>query len=352
MSLYKRGKVWWIRFTTPGGRLVRQSAETEDRQAARELHDRLKAASWRVSKLGDMPVRTWDEAALRWLQETEDKKSHHSDVFTVKWLKPHLTMKPLHEITRDVVAEIGELKRKETSPSRANRVLALIRAVLRRAEFDWDWLPKAPSIRMYREPKRRVRWLTPEELNVLLRQLPDHQRDAAIFAAATGLRQGNVSGLEWSQVNLAGKTAWIHADQAKGGRDIHVSLNETALAVLQQQVGKHPVWVFTYQGKPINRLYTKAWQKALKRAGIENFRWHDLRHTWASWLAQKGVPPNDIQEMGGWETPAMVQRYAHLSPAHLAHRARLLDGLIDTNLAQSPKSQVCKSLKNGGQGRN
>jgi integrase len=98
------------------------------------------------------------------------------------------------------------------------------------------------------------------------------------------------------------------------------------VAVLRWQVGKHPVRVFTYEGKPFNRAYTVAWQKTLKRAGIENFRWHDLRHTWASWLAQKGVPLSDIQEMGGWETYAMVKRYAHLLPAHLAHRAELLTG--------------------------
>ncbi len=76
----------------------------------------------------------------------------------------------------------------------------------------------------------------------------------------------------------------------------------------------------------------------MKRAGIQNFRSHDLRDTWASSLAQKGVPLSDIQEMGGWETAAVVQRYTHLSPAHLAHRAQLLDGLIDTNLAQSENS--------------
>jgi integrase len=94
----------------------------------------------------------------------------------------------------------------------------------------------------------------------------------------------------------------------RGGRDIHVSLNETALAVLQQQVGKHPVRVFTYRGLPYNQAYTKAWQAALRRAGIENFQWHDIRHTWVSWWAQKGVPLSDIREMGGWETPSMVQR--------------------------------------------
>lgn len=339
MSIYRRGRVWWIRFTAPSGELVRCSAQTESRQAAQELHDKLKAESWRVAKLGDKPSRTWDEAAYRWLQETQHKKSHHSDVFIVKWLQPHLSMKPLHEVTRDVVARIAEAKRKDSSPSRANRIIALIRAVLRRAANEWEWLDKAPTLRMYPEPKRRVRWLTPEQLNQLLQELPEHQREAVIFAVATGLRQANVVGLEWSQVNLEGKTLWIHGDQAKGGRDIHVSLNETAVAVLRRQLGKHPARVFTYQGEPYKRAYTKAWQKALKRAGIENFRWHDLRHTWASWLAQKGVPLNDIQEMGGWETAAMVRRYAHLSPAHLAHRAKLLDGLIGTNPAQSPESE-------------
>lgn len=338
MSLYKRGKVWWIRFTAPSGKLVRRSAQTEDRHAAQELHDTLKAASWRVQKLGQRPNRTWDEAAYRWLQETETKKSHHSDIFIVRWLQPHLSMKLLDEISRDLVAQIAETKRQATSPSRANRVIALIRSVLRRAEVEWGWIDKAPSLRMYREPKRRVRWLTPEELNRLLDELPEHQRDAAIFAAATGLRQANVVELEWSQVNLEAKTAWIHADQAKGGRDIHVSLNETAIEVLKRQLGRHPKRVFTYQGQPYRRIYTKAWQKALKRAGIDNFRWHDLRHTWASWLAQKGVPLSDIQEMGGWETPAMVKRYAHLSPAHLAHRAKLLDGIIGTNSAQEQNS--------------
>ena len=64
-----------------------------------------------------------------------------------------------------------------------------------------------------------------------------------------------------------------------------------------------------------------------------------LRHTWASWLAQNGVPLSDIQEMGGWETYAMVKRYAHLLPAHLAHRARVIDELMNTNSAQLPKSE-------------
>jgi integrase len=269
------------------------------------------------------------------------KRSYHSDVAILRWLQPRLTLKPLQEINREVVQKVGEEKRSKSSPSTANRVLALLRAILRRCEREWEWIDKAPMVRLYRESKRRVRWLTPAEFNRLLVELPEHQREVAIFAVSTGLRQSNVMKLEWLQVNLEGGTLWIFGDQAKAGRDIHVSLNETALAVLRRQQGKHPTRVFTYKGKTFDRASTHLWMKALKRAGIENFRWHDLRHTWASWLAQQGVPLNDIQEMGAWETTSMVRRYAHLSPAHLVHRAKVIDGLINTNLAQvenPPKS--------------
>ena len=76
--------------------------------------------------------------------------------------------------------------------------------------------------------------------------------------------------------------AWVHPDQAKGNKAIPVPLNKDAMAVLNKQKGQHPEYVFTYRGRPISQVNTKAWRKALQRAGIEDFRWHDLRHTWAS----------------------------------------------------------------------
>jgi len=83
------------------------------------------------------------------------------------------------------------------------------------------------------------------------------------------------------------------------------------------------------------RANTKAWRKALRRAGIENFRWHDLRHTWASWHVQNGTPLYVLQEMGAWESEAMVRRYAHLAPATLQrHAERVSDLLNVTNTAQ------------------
>lgn len=336
MSLCKRGKTWWISFTTPSGERVRCSAATEDKTQAQEFHDKLKAESWRVARLGDKPKRTWDEAAYKWLMETQHKKSHHEDVAKINWLQQFFRGKYLDELTRDLIAKIGELKRQQSTPATANRLLALIRAILRRSALDWEWIDKPPVIKLYREAKRRVRYLSATQASMLIQELPQHLADMVTFSLATGLRRSNVTKLEWSQVDMQRNVAWIHGDQAKAGKPIHVTLNATAIAVLTRQIGKHPRSVFSYKGKPITQVNTKAWYKALKRAGIEDFRWHDLRHTWASWLTQNGVPLNVIQEMGAWESAEMVRRYAHLAPEQFAQHARVLDGMLNvTNLTQS-----------------
>jgi integrase len=119
------------------------------------------------------------------------------------------------------------------------------------------------------------------------------------------------------------RVAWIHPDQAKAKKAITVPLSDTAIAVLRRQLTKKraPEFVdsvFVYQGKPVYQTVPAAWRKALKRAGIRDFRWHDLRHTWASWHVQRGTPLQVLKELGGWETMEMVQRYAHLSTDHLA----------------------------------
>jgi integrase len=339
LSLYKRGGKWWIRFTTPSGERVRCSAGTADKAEAQELHDSLRTEAWRVHKLGEKPRRTWDEAALKWLQETE-KATIKEDKAKLRWLQRFLRLKHLDSIDREQIGELARIKAEQSSPSTANRYLALIRAILRKAAFEWEWIDRVPKVKLYREAKRRVRWITPEQAQRLLRELPAHQADIVMFALSTGLRQSNVLRLEWSQVDLERRVAWIHADQAKARRPIHVCLNSTALETLVRQLGKHPEHVFTFNGKPVAWANTRAWREALKRAGIEDFRWHDLRHTWASWLVQRGTPTNVLQEMGAWESEGMVRRYAHLAPAHLAEHAERIAGLVSgTDLAQPPKEK-------------
>ena len=339
-SIFKRGKVWWIDFINPAGDRIRRSTGTQDKKEAQEYCDRVKSDSWRVAKLSERPRRTWDEAAVKWLDETQHKATHEGDKSKLFWLQQFLRLRYLDEITRDYVAQIGRVKAGESSPATANRYLALIRTILRKACHEWEWTDRAVKISLYREAKRRVRWITPDQAKILLAELNTHQREVVLFALATGLRQSNVALLEWSQIDLARRTAWVFSDQAKGNEDIHVSLNDIAMEVLQRQIGKHAERVFTYLGKPIKCLNTKAWRNALKRAGISNFRWHDLRHTWASWLVQNGTSLYDLQEMGAWKSGVMVKRYAHLAPANLANRAAIITELLnDTNMAQSGKKE-------------
>ncbi len=220
-----------------------------------------------------------------------------------------------------LVTVIANAKAKEASTSTANHYMALVRAILRKARDEWEWVERIPKVPMFKQATRRIRWLTHEEADRLLAELPPHQAALARFALATGLRQGNVLGLTWQQVDLDGELAWIHPDEAKGRKAIPVPLNADAMEVLREQRGLHRKWVFTWKGERIKQVNTHAFQKALRRAGIENFRWHDLRHTWASWHAQAGTPLHALQELGGWETVSMVRRYAHLAPSHLAEYA-------------------------------
>jgi len=90
------------------------------------------------------------------------------------------------------------------------------------------------------------------------------------------------------------------------------------MGVLQRQLGKHETHVFTFRGEPLRNANNRTWRAALKACGIEDFRWHDLRHTWASWLRQNDVPTWVLQELGGWKSESMVRRYAHMSVKHLA----------------------------------
>lgn len=331
MGVYKRGEVWWISFTTPNGRRIRQSAGTRDKTAAQELQDRLKVRYWEQQRLGVKPDRSWQEAAVRWLKETSHKRSHRDDIAKLRYLDRYLGGLMLSQVTRDTVQEIGERKLDEASPSTANRYLALIRAILRRARDDWEWIDHIPKVRLYREQGRRVRWITREQAARLLDELPLHLRDMAEFTLATGLRQRNVSYLKWNQVDTARRVAWIHADESKSARAIGVPLNAGALAVLQRRAGRDSEYVFTYQGRPVERCSTKAWHAALGRAGIDNFRWHDLRHTWASWHVQRGTSLQELMELGGWSTMDMVLRYAHLAADHLQAAACRLDGTISSH---------------------
>jgi integrase len=329
MSLYKRtdSPRWWVKISH-GGRTIQRSTGTEDKAQAQEYHDKLKVSLWEQQRLGVKPRRAWKEAVVRWLAETSEKATHDGDIKKLRWLDAFLGKLMLDEITLDVIDRVKSERLKTVSKSTVNRYLAVVRSILLRARDEWEWIDKAPKVKLFREPPGRERSITVEQAEALLRELPAHQRDVVLFTLATGLRQSNVLRLEWSHVNLDSGHAWVDADQSKNRRPIAVPLNLKALEVLRRQVGKHPARVFTYAGRPLDRANTHAWQRALKRASIENFRWHDLRHTWATWHRQSGTPTHELQRLGGWRTSVMVERYAHLAPDHLAAAANRLDPML------------------------
>ena len=125
------------------------------------------------------------------------------------------------------------------SNATVNRTLEVLRAILRKCVNEWEWLDKAPQVRMLKEPTRRIRFLTREEAQRLLAELPEHLAEMAAFSLATGLRRANVTGLQWSQVDLVRRLAWIHPDQAKARKAIAVPLNAEAVVIIRRQVGKH-----------------------------------------------------------------------------------------------------------------
>lgn len=329
MSLYKRkdSSAWWIKITI-AGRTVQRSTGTEDKIQAQEFHDKLKVQLWEQERLGIKACHSWKEAVVRWLNETSDKATHSEDKSKLAWLDAYLSGLMLGEINLDVIDIIRCAKLNEASKATTNRYLALVRSILIRARDEWEWIDKAPKIRLFKETNDRERALTHDEAKRLLSELPEHQYETVLFALATGLRQSNIVKLEWSQVNLKLCHAWVKGNESKNRKPIAIPLNDIAIAVLQRQVGKHDTRVFTYEGQPFESANTRAWHLALKRAGIENFRWHDLRHTWATWQRQAGTPTHELQRLGGWKTSAMVERYAHLAPDQLAHAASRLNSMF------------------------
>ena len=319
MALWNRTGIYYIKVTAPDGKIIRRSTGTSDRKKAQEYHDKFKASLWELAKLKQKPRRTWDEAALRWLQEKAHKASYVDDVQRARWFTTFLRGKWLDDITREMIDQLLVRKLSRVSDRTKDLYVALIRAIFRRAMREWEWIDRTPAFRTYQKGNRlRVRYLTYSQAEVLLQNLPAHQREVVLFALSTGLRQRNVLNLTWDRIHLDRRMAMINHGDTKNDDALGIPLNDIALAVLDRQKGKHQTHVFTYQGKPLRSANTKVWRSALVKSGVEDFRRHDLRHIWASWLRQNDTPTWVLQELGGWESDSMVRRYALMSIAHLS----------------------------------
>lgn len=312
MSLYRRGQWWWIDLSSDTGR-IREPAKTTDKKAAQEFHEKRKGEIWRRDKLGERPEITWGEAIAVWL-EIKERSLPERYILRMVGFSPSIRL-PLS-------AALVERSLASMSPGTFNRCLNLLTAIHHAAGVP------SPSVKRKPNPQGRTRWLSAEEWSRLHGALAVESptlADLAEFSVATGVRENNALELRWDQLDLQRRVAWFYADQMKGKVAHGIPLADAAMSVLRRRKGIHKVYVFPApdSGKPYTKASNRAWYAALKKSKLKKTGvvWHTLRHTWASWAVMSGVRLEEVMRLGGWKTYAMVLRYSHLAPEHLAQAA-------------------------------
>jgi integrase len=193
---------------------------------------------------------------------------------------------------------------------------------------EWELIPANPAhgVKSPKAPAGRVRYLQPGELRAVLEACREWLRPIAGLAVSTGMRRGEILGLRWLDVDV--KNSRLMLPQTKNGEGRIVYLNELA----QQALGAVPV---PGDAKPTDRIFhgesitpenvSLCFLRACRSAKIHDFRFHDLRHTAASWMRMKGADIHTVAVLLGHKDLRMAARYQHLSPAHLSDAVKLLD---------------------------
>ena len=255
-----------------------------------------------------------------------------------------ITAQRIAQYDRQRATEISRLGR-QVAPATLNRELATLRHMLRLAE-EWGYLAKAPRIRMGKEPEGRLRFLTEEEA---VRLLEACQRSQNPFLHAivtvllhTGMRRGEILGLTWERIDFS--RGIMRLEETKSGRRREVPMNRAVYDVLSALTGpKEEGFVFRRRdGGPWGKVRT-AFARACVVGKIDAFRFHDLRHTCASWLVMRGRNLKEVQELLGHREFKMTLRYAHLSPDRLRDAVASLED-FSTSSAQRDRIEAESSV--------
>lgn len=267
-------------------------------------------------------------------------------------LLPRFGDKRLCDITRrDIELYHAEVKKSHT-PGTANRHLALLSAIYRRA-IEWGRIDRSPcaGVKQFRENNASERWLSQEEI-VRLYAAMDADRNQVAAAALklallTGARRGEITGLKWSDLDLERGIWLLHGDRTKNGKSRRIVLSRAAIELLAAQPcrGVSP-YVFPGRDgadKPIDNL-TKPFNRMLAAAGVEKARIHDLRHTHASHLVANGVPLAAVKDALGHGSMQVTSRYTHLADSTRRHASEVMARVVEqavqggTQVAEVPSA--------------
>lgn len=341
--LFKRAgsPFWYVNYRDGSGIRVKRTTGTTDRQEAEDLAAKWKLEARQQRLWGTQPSRTFDELMLAYVKATQDKRSNWSrDLYNLRRLQPFFTGRVLGDLKRsDVRRYIEHRKSQGIANATINREVGLLSSAINHARREWDWDVPNPAERMrLSEGDGRKRFATVAEVAALIDAAEMHKRapylaDLIRVAVNTGCRRGELLGLRWSQVDLEGGVIRLEGSDTKNGKPRRVPLNQQAQkAVLSREKYRaancpESLWVFCRKSGERNISIQSSWEAVVQEAGLEDFHFHDLRHTCGSWLVQSGVPLADVKEVLGHSTIRMTERYAHNAPENCRAAVDRLDAL-------------------------
>ncbi|PHI41230.1 integrase [Actinobacillus succinogenes] len=269
----------------------------------------------------------FEEALLLYVEDAKNKKDFDTSRRHAIYWRAVFSGWELKNISgEDINANLpthSTTHKKALSPSTKNRYRTSILRVMSLA-YKNGWVDRVPYVPKYVEPKVRVRWITKAQAAALIANLNlAWMKNVCSFALLTGARMTEILSLTWDKVDFDRSIAIVSNDVAKSGKARALPLNKIALDLLKNlKQNRRNEYVFHRDtDKRIGRIDWHDFHQALNKSGIDNFRFHDLRHTWASWHVQAGTPLYTLKEMGGWETLEMVKKYAHLNATHMLEYA-------------------------------
>ena len=319
------------------GKQFRRSTETDDKKLAIRIFDKLKGDIAEGKWFEQLPGKdfTFGDLIEKYLEEysavNKAKKSHKRDKSLAAHLLKSFKDKYLLDITPAMISDYKVQRRREgAAPRTINYELTLMSHAFNIAILEWEWLKDNPVKKVKKDRVNNAieRWLTQEEEGRLLSVSSQWLREIILFAIHTGLRQSEILNLKWPQVDMARRTILI-CEQKNRGVDT-LPLNGTAFGVLEER-HKHRssrcdyVFPNSNQNRMSNRNLYRAFKIAADKAKVHNFRFHDLRHTFATRLVQSGVGIYEVQRLGRWKNTSMVMRYAHHNTESLRSPIEVMD---------------------------
>jgi len=333
-KVYKRGKIWYI-YTCYRGKIIRKAVGPDKKIAEavlKKVETELIENKWLDIKR-EQKIK-FSEISKEFLKKYSkvNKRSWKRDQLSISHLDKFFGHKFIYEIKEK---DIEEYKKERLltgiKHSTLNRELACLKTILNKSR-EWGYIEQIPKIKLFKENNQRVRYLTEEEEERLLKITSEPLKSMVIISMHTGMRLGEILNLKWRDIDL--KEGIIIIQDSKSKEKGIVFMNQTIKDVFISLLSsKSKEYVFEKDGKKFDIYYISHWfSKIVKQAGIKDFRFHDLRHTFASRLRMRGWDLKTIQEALRHKDYKMSLRYAHLSPEIKRQAIESLDK--DKNLAQ------------------